>query len=138
MEESCVGLATWTASCDASLGIQSDTPSSRKADEDGHFNDDDEDHFLGIDSEDGHEDEEPLPPLALPLQNDQKGDAGEGAMLLKISSSPPLSSGGRKFAFLPERAHKSLPFLPGAKRKVPLFNFRGAHQFSLMPPRRQK
>ncbi|GIX78039.1 hypothetical protein CDAR_242701 [Caerostris darwini] len=42
---------------------------SRKADEDGHFNDDDEDHFLGIDSEDGHEDEEPLPPLALPLQN---------------------------------------------------------------------
>ncbi|GFR33644.1 hypothetical protein TNCT_373791 [Trichonephila clavata] len=42
---------------------------SRRIDEEGHFNSDDEDHFLGIDAEDGHEDEEPLPPLALPLQN---------------------------------------------------------------------
>ncbi|XP_054711167.1 follistatin-related protein 5-like [Uloborus diversus] len=37
----------------------------------GVFSEDDEDHFLGVDQEDGHEDDEPpLPPRALPIQNE--------------------------------------------------------------------
>ncbi|XP_055933578.1 follistatin-related protein 5-like isoform X2 [Argiope bruennichi] len=52
------------------------TCKGHRVDDDSHFNDADEDHFLGIDSEDGHEDEEPLPPLALPLQNDVVGNKG--------------------------------------------------------------
>lgn len=33
------------------------------------FVDDDDDHFLNLDSEDGHDDDEPLPPRALPITN---------------------------------------------------------------------
>ncbi|GFW26671.1 uncharacterized protein TNCV_2850611 [Trichonephila clavipes] len=55
--------------CEVCRQKPSSSKTSRRIDEEGHFNSDDEDHFLGIDAEDGHEDEEPLPPLALPLQN---------------------------------------------------------------------
>ncbi|KAF8782213.1 Follistatin-related protein 5 like protein [Argiope bruennichi] len=63
------------------------TCKSRRVDDDSHFNDDDEDHFLGIDSEDGHEDEEPLPPLALPLQNDVVGNKGAAGIRVAVGAS---------------------------------------------------
>ncbi|GBL98010.1 hypothetical protein AVEN_126899-1 [Araneus ventricosus] len=70
-------VVVWRGSSENGVAVQVSYLSSdrdlksHRVDDDSHFNDDDEDHFLGIDSEDGHEDEEPLPPLALPLQNEQ-------------------------------------------------------------------
>lgn len=43
---------------------------ARRSDSEGRFLDDDDDHFLGLESEDGHDDDEPLPPIALPLTNE--------------------------------------------------------------------